>query len=46
MKLGILKTGAPPKSLTQFGGYPGMFRKLLGEEAFDYADYAVDLGFL
>lgn len=45
MKLGILKTGAPPASLQpRFGDYPQMFRKLLGEGAFDYRTYAVDEG--
>ena len=45
MKLGILKTGAPPPSAREkFGGYPDMFRKLLGETAFDYRSYAVDEG--
>ncbi len=45
MKLGILKTGAPPPSAREkFGGYPDMFRKLLGESAFDYRVYAVDEG--
>ena len=44
MKLGILKTGAPPKGLDRFGSYPDMFRRLLGEEAYDYQVYAVDEG--
>ena len=28
MKLGILRTGAPPRRAAQFGSYPEMFRKL------------------
>lgn len=43
MRLGILKTGAPPKSLARFGTYPEMFRRLLGE-GYDYATFAVDEG--
>jgi GMP synthase-like glutamine amidotransferase len=44
MKLGILKTGAPPKEAQGFGSYPDMFGKLLGEDAYDYAVFAVDEG--
>ena len=44
MKLGILKTGAPPKGVSQFGSYPDMFRRLLGEDAYDYRVFAVDEG--
>jgi GMP synthase-like glutamine amidotransferase len=45
LKLGILKTGAPPQSARErFGGYPDMFRKLLGADAYDYAVFAVDEG--
>lgn len=44
MRLGILKTGAPPESLSAFGSYPDMFRRLLGEEAYDYSEFAVDEG--
>ncbi|MDB5447294.1 MAG: glutamine amidotransferase, class [Phenylobacterium sp.] len=44
MKLGILKAGAPPKRAQGFGSYPEMFRKLLGEDAFDYSVFAVDEG--
>ena len=44
MKLGILKTGAPPPRVARFGSYPDMFRKLLGEEAYDYSVFAVDAG--
>ena len=41
LKLGILKTGRPPSSprSPQFGTYPDMFRRLLGEDAYDYAVY-------
>jgi GMP synthase-like glutamine amidotransferase len=44
VRLGILKTGAPPPRLAQFGSYPGMFRALLGEADFDYLHFAVDEG--
>jgi GMP synthase-like glutamine amidotransferase len=44
MKLGILKTGAPPRRLAAFGDYPQMFRRLLGEDAYDYSVFAVDEG--
>jgi GMP synthase-like glutamine amidotransferase len=45
LKLGILKTGAPPESaIPRFGGYPDMFKRLLGPEAYDYRVYAVDEG--
>jgi GMP synthase-like glutamine amidotransferase len=44
LKLGILKAGAPPKGCERFGTYPEMFRKLLGEERFDYSAFAVDRG--
>jgi GMP synthase-like glutamine amidotransferase len=44
VKLGILKTGAPPPDLGAFGGYPDMFRRLLGEDAYDYSVFAVDAG--
>jgi GMP synthase-like glutamine amidotransferase len=45
LKLGILKTGRPPSTLSQqFGSYPQMFRRLLGEDAYDYAVYAADEG--
>jgi GMP synthase-like glutamine amidotransferase len=44
MKLGILKTGRPPKpAIDRFGTYPEMFMGLLGPE-FDYRTYAVDEG--
>jgi GMP synthase-like glutamine amidotransferase len=44
VKLGILKTGAPPRRAEGFGSYPDMFRKLLGEGAFDYSVFDVDGG--
>lgn len=44
MKLGVLKTGAPPKGLERFGTYPEMVRRLLGEDAYDYSVFDVDAG--
>ena len=44
MRLGILRTGGPPAGLEAFGSYPDMFRKLLGAEAYDYAEFAVNEG--
>lgn len=45
MKLGILRTGRPPKpAIPTFGTYPDMFVRLLGEDAYDYQVYAVDEG--
>jgi GMP synthase-like glutamine amidotransferase len=44
MKLGIIRTGAPPAAAQGFGSYPDMFRKLLGEDAYAYAEFAVDAG--
>jgi GMP synthase-like glutamine amidotransferase len=45
LKVGVLKTGAPPPAAeARFGGYPAMFRKLLGEDAFAWSEYAVDEG--
>ena len=45
MRLGILKTGAPPEPLAAtFGGYPDMFRRLLGEDRYDYAVFDVEAG--
>jgi GMP synthase-like glutamine amidotransferase len=44
VKLGILKTGRPPKpAIPQFGTYPDMFMNLLGPDV-DYRVYAVDEG--
>jgi GMP synthase-like glutamine amidotransferase len=44
VKLGILEAGRNPRSLSAWGDYPAMFRKLLGEGAFDYTTYAVHAG--
>ena len=45
MKLGILKTGRPPRpAIPQFGTYPDMFMRLLGPEAYDWRIYAADEG--
>jgi GMP synthase-like glutamine amidotransferase len=45
LKLGVLKTGRPPKpAIAEFGTYPDMFRQLLGEDAYDWRTYAVDEG--
>jgi GMP synthase-like glutamine amidotransferase len=45
MKLAILETGAPPDGVReQFGDYPSMFRRLLGEGAHDYATFDVAAG--
>jgi len=45
LKLGILKTGRPPKAcIPEFGTYPDMFIRLLGPDAYDYRVFAVDEG--
>ncbi len=45
MKVGILKTGRPPKpTIPQFGTYPDMFMRLLGSDAYDWRVYAADEG--
>jgi GMP synthase-like glutamine amidotransferase len=45
VKLGILKTGRPPKAcIPEFGTYPDMFIGLLGRDAYDYRVFAVDEG--
>lgn len=45
MKVGILKTGRPPKpAIPQFGTYPDMFMRLLGPDAYDWRVYAADEG--
>ena len=45
MRLGILKTGRPPRpAIPDWGTYPDMFVRLLGPEAYDYTTYAVDEG--
>jgi GMP synthase-like glutamine amidotransferase len=44
LKLGILKTGRPPRAcIPQFGTYPDMFAGLLGQ-GIDYRTYAADEG--
>ena len=44
MKLGILKTGRPPRAcIPRFGTYPQMFERLLGD-GFDYQTFAADEG--
>jgi GMP synthase-like glutamine amidotransferase len=44
MKLGVLETGFPPEPLkARFGGYPAMFRDLLGED-FAWRTYDVQAG--
>ena len=45
MKVGILKTGRPPRpAIPQFGTYPDMFMRLLGPGAYDWRVYAADDG--
>lgn len=45
MKLGVLKTGQPPKALQpRFGGYPDMFRDLLGKDAYAWRDFDISGG--
>jgi GMP synthase-like glutamine amidotransferase len=45
MKIGVLKTGRPPRpAIEAFGTYPDMFEALLGPEAYDWRTYAVDEG--
>ena len=41
MKIGILITGHPPEPLSGNGRYDAYFRRLLGEETFTYASWAV-----
>ena len=41
MKIGILITGHPPDELAGNGLYDAYFRRLLGEETFDYASWKV-----
>ena len=37
MKLALLETGFPPAAVRErFEGYPAMFRRLLGEDAYAY----------
>jgi GMP synthase-like glutamine amidotransferase len=45
IRLGVLETGAPPRALREaFGDYPGMFRALLGDEAFEWSRHEVRHG--
>jgi GMP synthase-like glutamine amidotransferase len=45
MRLGILRTGRPPKpAIERFGTYPDMFQGLLGAGAYDWRTYAADEG--
>ena len=45
MKVGVLKTGRPPNpAIPIHGDYPAMFRRLLGEDAYEWRTYAVDEG--
>lgn len=45
LRIGILKTGRPPKpAIERFGTYPDMFMQLLGPEAYAWRTYAVDEG--
>ena len=47
MKLGILETGEPPAGVKErFGDYPSMFRRLFGEDAYDYSTFDVAGGAL
>ncbi|MEW9918913.1 type 1 glutamine amidotransferase [Marimonas sp. MJW-29] len=41
MKIGILITGHPPQELSEDGRYDAYFRRLLGEDTFDYASWSV-----
>ena len=41
MKIGILLTGHPPEPLAGDGTYDAYFRRLLGDQAFTYASWAV-----
>ncbi len=41
MKIGILITGHPPEPLSQNGRYDAYFKRLLGDETFTYASWAV-----
>jgi GMP synthase-like glutamine amidotransferase len=44
LRLGILKTGRPPRAeIPRFGTYPEMFQRLLGE-GYDYSTFAADEG--
>ncbi|NNK17510.1 MAG: type 1 glutamine amidotransferase [Sulfitobacter sp.] len=41
MKIGILITGHPPEELSENGRYDAYFRRLLGEDTFEYASWSV-----
>jgi GMP synthase (glutamine-hydrolysing) len=41
MKIGILLTGHPPEEIANGARYDTYFRRLLGEDTFDYAVYSV-----
>lgn len=42
--MGILKAGNPPRALAAYGTYPEMFRKLLGEDSYDYIEFDAERG--
>jgi GMP synthase-like glutamine amidotransferase len=45
LRIGILKTGRPPRpAIEEFGDYPAMFRRLLGEDAYEWRTFEVDEG--
>lgn len=45
MKVGILKTGRPPRpAIPTFGTYPDMFMELLGRDAYDWTVFDADGG--
>ena len=45
MRLGILKTGRPPRAcIPEFGTYPDMFEGLLGRDAYDWRTFDVEAG--
>ncbi|WP_293677126.1 type 1 glutamine amidotransferase [uncultured Phenylobacterium sp.] len=45
MKVGILKTGRPPRpAIPKYGTYPDMFMDLLGRDAYAWRTYAADEG--
>lgn len=44
MKLGILEAGRPPATLSGYGSYPDMFRKMFGATAYEYEIFDVQAG--
>ncbi|MCA1661862.1 MAG: type 1 glutamine amidotransferase [Novosphingobium sp.] len=42
--MGILEAGGPPESLADFGSYPDMIRRHLGESRYEYVEYDVPGG--